>query len=333
MAKDQTRAARSNDTSSFVEHLRFVHFALVAACMVFCIAVTSQTLSNAARAYEQTNQLLRLNDLWNHGEWLRNFISKQHEATTRAMSLSEQRSRAVELIDPPPLFDLEFRFPQNHAFVALGDPKYNWRLANAPLGMTSPQALSIDAFTSTIADEYQPNRLGSSFGTLADVIRIWDRLNDFRNLIILTKLGEGWLIIHGVDRSTRKIGNFVIKLRESSTASTSSDGTLTTLSSPGLLTRDDLIQLLKFGPYRPGEARLAGPDPRVEAYETLLQLVFADTNTHCFFFDSTQLALLRATCASVRVSPQSAFSSTLQFPPAPGIFRERFPILTISVNI
>jgi len=69
------------DNSGFVEHLRIVHFTLIAACLILCIAVTSQTRSSSRRAYEQTIQLQRIQALWHNGQWLDDFVA-QHQAMT-----------------------------------------------------------------------------------------------------------------------------------------------------------------------------------------------------------------------------------------------------------
>jgi hypothetical protein len=97
-----TDDARSNpsppDNSSFVEHLRLVHFTLIAACLILCIAVTSQTRSSATRAYEQTIQLQRIQNIWAGGAWLDDFVVKRQATIPKGMH--PLKLVELELADP-----------------------------------------------------------------------------------------------------------------------------------------------------------------------------------------------------------------------------------------
>jgi hypothetical protein len=96
MEKDKPEFAIAGaDCSSFVEHLRLVYFTLIAASLITIIAITSEAPSSAARAYEQTNLLLRVRDRWHSGEWLR---AQSHATTGHKSGLP---TRAVfELVVP-----------------------------------------------------------------------------------------------------------------------------------------------------------------------------------------------------------------------------------------
>jgi hypothetical protein len=101
------------------------------------------------------------------------------------------------------------------------------------------------------------------------------------------------------------------------------------VSFPGLLLRQDLVELLKRGPWLYGEPRIVTPnqtsDPYVDAYNTLAKLIADDKDTQCYFFDQTQLVLLRAECIIERLPLQLALIDGL-IPTTPlGDFSSSFP--------
>jgi hypothetical protein len=167
------------DSSSFVEHLRLIYFTLVAASLITIIATTSETPSSAARAYEQTNLLLRVKDRWQHGEWLRAVISQKRDMMnqinaipTRGVfelsSSSQNRAAQSEATRIAPYTPYSFAV----------DLTNSWSLANAPLGASAvTTTASIRADMLTIDDRYsEKGRRRAAFETLDDASKIWDRL-------------------------------------------------------------------------------------------------------------------------------------------------------------
>src|ERR1700730_5605170 len=100
MTENSESASTPAENSGFVEHLRIVHFTLIAACLILCIAVTSQTRSSATRAYEQTIQLQRIQTLWHNGQWLDRVVSQQQAITADRMQLPHLQDAELELADP-----------------------------------------------------------------------------------------------------------------------------------------------------------------------------------------------------------------------------------------
>src|SRR5580658_10155890 len=100
MNGNKTPESRS-DTSRFVEHLRLVHFTLIATCLITMIAITSQERSSAARAYEQTNQLLQMNDRWHGGQWVRDLIQQERAGILQHNGGTNSGEVSLD-IDPPP---------------------------------------------------------------------------------------------------------------------------------------------------------------------------------------------------------------------------------------
>jgi len=68
--KESTSGEARANHSSFIEHLRLIHFTLCLTCLIAIIAVAAKSPSSAQRAYYQTNLLLKLQARWNGRKWL-----------------------------------------------------------------------------------------------------------------------------------------------------------------------------------------------------------------------------------------------------------------------
>jgi len=151
----------ATDSSNFVEHLRLVHVTLIIACVVMLAAMTSQTPSSSSRAYEQTNQLIRLRDRWDNGNWLKNFITQKRPNIqfVRYVTADGRKFMFVQPMDP--LFE-------------------DWFV------LSKGSASDTKAFTET--------DLSRRSRTLADIEKIWNTLHDYRTGAKVTEFLNGWLI-------------------------------------------------------------------------------------------------------------------------------------------
>jgi hypothetical protein len=203
----------------------------------------------------------------------------------------------------------------------------SWRLAEVgPIGT----AVSIGRdFHIADNDDNAKQEAPPNFNNLDGAIKIWDRLDRFRYLVIIKKLTDGWYVPQEFD--WRITGNPTLAVRKSRANIAQESKSKITLSWPGLLLREDLVRLLRRGPYLYGEPQPHPPlhgrdtDPNVESYSTLLKLVSNDRNTQCFFFDMFQRVVLQAECISERLSLQSSLTDSLVPPPPLGGFASSFP--------
>jgi hypothetical protein len=163
------------DTSSFVDHLRLVHFTLIAACLITIIAITSQESSSAGRAYDQTNELLRMNDVWHNGQWIENFVARERANVIQNNVGINQQEIALEIVDPPKSGNRRGFLSSDRLVVNLRD---SWRLAEVgPIGT----AVSIGRdFHIADNDDNAKRDDPPNFSNLDGAIKIWDRLNRFR---------------------------------------------------------------------------------------------------------------------------------------------------------
>ena len=285
MTGDPTASTDVTDNSGFVDHLRLVHFTLLAACLIMWIAVSYQPPSSAARAYEQTNQLLHLKDTWDGGRWLRNFLSEQRAKTDGRMGTTWQAA-AVEWVYPSPLLPVS---EENRVqMIDLGNSHFVLANASIPTSMVSNTS-SIDENTYSPIQEKEQGLfllIRDSSSNLGNYIRIWNQLYSFHYLVHIEKIHGGWGLIDGLDPNHRSVKVFVTIEDSQVNTDRIRDPRSRTIS-PGLLLREDLIQLLRSGPYGPEKTdaivaavRGAGgsvelepqSDPLKEAYEKLLQL-------------------------------------------------------------
>ena len=187
MADEVVPGGSSVDTSGFVDHLRLVHFTVCLTCFVAIIAIASQSVSSASRAYDQTNVLLRLADKWRNGEWLDEFIGRYGLANPRFEALVEVEGRPAEtLFFVPPPDSLPLRTERD----LLGMGERSW------LGLASKKG---DGFT--LLDDAA--RI-AGFKTVADAESIWNTLNEFRYVLKPFQARDGWLVEYD-DHSVREV--------------------------------------------------------------------------------------------------------------------------------
>jgi hypothetical protein len=156
-----------SDTSGFVEHLRLIHFTLCVTCLIGVIAIASQTVSSASRAYDQTNILLRLSDKWQQGRWFDEFFSRR------------KMSKAVVQLE------IEGSPPQSLRFSPFKEKgteytRFDW-LVPAADGEDKDGYISL------------PSRR-EDFETIRDAEKIWNTLHRFRYAVEVSAVGGGWAI-------------------------------------------------------------------------------------------------------------------------------------------
>jgi hypothetical protein len=188
MADEVVPGGSSVDTSGFVDHLRLVHFTVCLTCFVAIIAIASQSVSSASRAYDQTNLLLRLADKWRNGEWLDEFIGRYGLANARFEALVEVQGRPAEtIVFVPPRDSLPLRTDRDNL---LGMDQRSW------LGLASKNGGGF-----TLLDK--ADRI-AGFKTVADAETIWNTLNEFRYVLKPFQARDGWLVEHN-DNSVREV--------------------------------------------------------------------------------------------------------------------------------
>jgi len=158
--------ARANH-SSFVEHLRLVHFTLCLTCFIAIIAVTAKSSSSAQRAYDQSNLLLKLQTKWDGGKWLDNLASERsvHNPAFEAK---------VEATGNPPR---SFLFRPAGAGTPL--ERYSW-FAFAKADKGGLTAL-------------KPH-VGKSFTNIEDAETVWNMLGEFQYVVTPSLVHDGWMI-------------------------------------------------------------------------------------------------------------------------------------------
>jgi hypothetical protein len=192
MADEVVPGGSSVDTSGFVDHLRLVHFTVCLTCFVAIIAIASQSVSSASRAYDQTNLLLRLADKWQNGEWLDEFIDRYGMANAHFEALVEVQGRPAEtIVFVPPRDSSPLRIRFDWMRDRLGwEPQLSW------LGLASKNS---GGFTlPDKADRF------AGFKTVADAETIWNSLNEFRYVLKPFQARDGWLVMYD-DNSVREV--------------------------------------------------------------------------------------------------------------------------------
>lgn len=132
MAETETLDPFNRDTSTFVEHLRLVHFTLVLTCLVALIAASSQAPTSAARAYEEVNQLIILKDRWQGGRWLYDEINRNKSSIDQIELVLGSPERTITFLPVTLLWP-----PLNHG------TSYYWFLL-----------ATTDDFTAVTIDDY-----------------------------------------------------------------------------------------------------------------------------------------------------------------------------------
>jgi hypothetical protein len=312
MSDDDNLTSTDPGLSKFVDHLRVVHFTIMATCVITIVALSSEAPSTAGRAYDQTNLLLRVKDRWQNGEWLRTVVAQRRDVTNRTNALPFKAILKRELspeIDNTTHEDPYFFF----------DLTKSWNLANAPMEEKAagfrplyPQGViaraSMDSELRTINDRYDERGLrGATFESLDDAYRIWNHLDQYRNLTTIREVHDGWLV--------RRPGLEVTKLRPHEGPVVESERGAVCISCdperPRLLLREDLLQLLSRGPYQYGERRQDTrwfPDIRETAFKTAGKIISEDKDTQCFLFDHDfeRTVVISVECVSERLSLQSS---------------------------
>jgi hypothetical protein len=300
------------DTSDFVEHLRLVHFTWIAASMITLIAITSQETSSAARAYTQTNDLLKASSRWHFGLWATSLITQRRQTVFQSKNIVERQKVSLEVVTPTRTQEVEFS----------ADLKGSWRLADIGSqgdGKSIGKDLRIPDNDDNAKRELSPN-----FNNLDGAMKIWDRLNRFQYIVFVNDLKAGWYVqLYGSHQPVS------IAPSQNPTSSLGDSRTEITLGNPGLLLRQDLLDTLKRGPWLYGDARLAvsgqTSDPYVDAYNTLLKLVSDDKQADCYYFDRDHMIVLRAECVVDYFPLQLALTDGL-IPATPlGNFARSFP--------
>jgi hypothetical protein len=187
MADEVVPEGSSVDTSGFVDHLRLVHFTVCLTCFVAIIAIASQSVSAASRAYDQTNLLLRLADKWQNGKWLDEFIGRYGMTNAQFEALVEVEGRPAEtVVFVPPRDSLPLRTQRDW----LGMVQRSWS------GLASKNGSGF-----TLLD--QADRI-AGFKTVADAETIWNTLNEFRYVLKPFQARDGWVVEYK-DNSVREV--------------------------------------------------------------------------------------------------------------------------------
>ena len=313
-------AADNADSSSFVEHLRLVHFTLMATCLVAIAAITSRSQSSAERAYEETIQLIDVSQQWDRGRWLKKVIENKKETLPVSLDEGLPQEPTLYIRGDSASSVLSFSVPrpgrpglnQNRTFgsgVQFG--VFDWLILATRTGQDS---------TALFIDELHDIK------TLQDAISVWNTLNSYGYVARLIGTRDGWYINQDgepsdlkkksvdAEKAQKKVGNNGLQL----------DSIPQVDQSRGLrlyLRSDLLKQLLLWGD---------SPDSR--KYEAGQRIITRDP-ARCFLasfpdMSNPTLIILRADCLSEPFFPQSLFIKSLppQRPaPALGDFLHSFP--------
>jgi hypothetical protein len=185
---------QNKDNSKFVEHLRLIHFTLLASCLVGVIAITSTSPSFADRAYNQTNQLLAIAQYWQRGKWLEDLLAKEHSKIeairTNIPNILRYRSKESHSTN------FSFLYPHPGAEVPH---------VASPIGVASNEPLFATYRKSTHDWLTLATKLGDDgriattdfsegFSTLGAGQKTWDALDRFSQLVSLNGVRGGWYI-------------------------------------------------------------------------------------------------------------------------------------------
>ncbi|GEM_PF-5450298 len=154
------------DHSSFIEHLRLVHFTLCLTCFIAIIAVTAKSSSSAQRAYDQSNLLLKLQTKWDGGKWLDNVASE------RSFKRPAFEAKVEASGNPPRSF--VFRSPGDGPLE-----RYGW-FAFAKADKGGLTAL-------------KPH-IGESFTNIEDAETVWNMLGEFQYVVTPSLVHDGWMM-------------------------------------------------------------------------------------------------------------------------------------------
>ncbi len=159
------------DHSSFVDHLRLIHFTLCLTCFIAIIAVSAKSPSSAQRAYDQSNLLLRLQTKWDGGKWLDEIVNKNKPKNPGFQATVEITGNPSQTLNFQPL-----------KLYALGRYRFPWfAFAKKEQGGL------------TTLKQLKPHD-DASIANLEDAITIWNALGDFQYMVTPSEVLDGWMI-------------------------------------------------------------------------------------------------------------------------------------------
>jgi hypothetical protein len=316
--------------SGFAEHLRLIHFTLIVACLIAIVAATSQSPSSASRAYDQTNQVLSIQERWKAGEWLENALIEHQRTIVQKMQISEaKKADFVEWIRNPKATQY---IALRAEFILRGKPAYYimnirpmWRLAAA-----RPR----DTWAESVGRSLAPsNRWFEDNASVSDddweaVIPRMENLNNAKfvwnslyryNHLVLPKGFEisdatGWAISSREEPAVLKQHPEILPEDVAAQAIP-----LRVQRPPLLLPRAEVIKILSDPSLRREGAS--------KQYEIALRLIKGD-NANCYLIARYfRLLILRVDCVGESVSLQSKLINELPPLPSLGDFPRSFPDL------
>ena len=167
--KENASGEARADHSSFIEHLRLVHFTLCLTCFIAIVAVAAKSPSSAQRAYDQSNLLLKLQTKWDGGKWLDNLASERRV----------QNPAFEAKVEAGGNFSRNFVFRPSGAGGPRQWERYPW-FAFAKVEKAGLIAL-------------KPH-VGEDFTTIEDAETIWNMLGEFQYVVTPSLVHDGWMM-------------------------------------------------------------------------------------------------------------------------------------------
>jgi hypothetical protein len=282
--------------ASFVEHLRLIHFTMLAVCLAALVAITSTAPSYLERSAEETNQLRALGRQWQAGEWLQKVIADKKSA------LSPSPAPATKI--------LSYRFGSERKLFVVPQPGHDRQ--GSPLRDGGARSWFVLA-TKLDDDGHALTVNKMSFETVADAQATWNMLDRFRYAVTFTNARDGWY----VDGAGKSADLKFEAATENASIGESSANAVVVLN---LYVRADLLD------------HFASPQEASQSSNTALLNVRRDTSS-CYLYAATLQPpagryILRADCASEPINLQLLFVRELSSPrPGPGDFAHAFPNL------
>lgn len=168
-----------NDNASFVEHLRLIHFTLLAGCFVALVAITSAAPSAAGLAYEELKQLLNFKQVWHDGQWLTKVL-EQRAGPIVGSANSLGPSTTIYYTGGSSTRD-GFDPPWRGVIFSTAEPQ--------PPGGTRSRLI----FATKSGDEFVAVRkVDEKLQTVDDAKRIWNALRGYTHLVLYKSAKDGW---------------------------------------------------------------------------------------------------------------------------------------------
>jgi hypothetical protein len=291
MAETQVGSRNAN----FVEHLRLIHFTMLAVCLAALVAITSTAPSYLERSAEETNQLLALGGQWQTGEWLQKVIADKKSA------LSPSPASATKM--------LSYRFGSERKLFVVPQPGHD-RGSPLPDG----GARSWFVLATKLGDDGHALTVNKMrFETVADAQATWNMLDRFRYAVTFTNARDGWY----VDGAGKSADLKFEAATENASRGESSANAVVVLN---LYLRADLLD------------HFASPQEASQSSNTALLNVRRDSSS-CYLYAANLQPpagryILRADCASEPINLQLLFVRGLSSPrPGLGDFAHAFPNL------